>query len=153
MAVEASITTLLNGEKPRILEMKSSRTGSSTIGAPNIRMVQDSVTHHPLDHGKRPKEWEHTRRHKQVSDESVQPNNKSLQLSDSMKAALTSHGITNEAAESLMSSLKENSSPDFWQAKVEDGRILFADVFHGLIPSILCYCLESKEPFSQLSCW
>jgi hypothetical protein len=72
------------------------------------------VTHHPLDHGNHPKDWEHTRRHKEATGNNTQSDQKSLQLSDSMKAALTSNGITNEAAESLITSLKDQSSTDFW---------------------------------------
>ena len=72
------------------------------------------VTHHPLDHGKHPRDFQHTRKHKQAVEESGTNNKKKLQLTESMKAAMTSNGISDEAADAMLSSLSENGSMDFW---------------------------------------
>lgn len=71
------------------------------------------VTHHPLDHGKHPREWEHSKKRNNGSG-NLPSNQNALQITDKLKAALTSNGISNAAAESLMSSLNEDSGVDFW---------------------------------------
>ena len=72
------------------------------------------VTHHPLDHGKQPREWSHTRKKGSEPATSGNEGDKKLQLAESMKAALTSNGFSNEKADSLLSSLKNNNGVDFW---------------------------------------
>ena len=76
------------------------------------------VTHHPLDHGKRPKDWEHTKRRsgtKPPPSTQTQPTNETkLQLAESMKAALMTNGLTDDAAAALMQSIKDDSGTDFW---------------------------------------
>ena len=71
------------------------------------------MTHHPLDHGKRPKDWEHTRRHKDASEATANSDKKTLLLSDPMKAALMTNGVSSEQAESLISSLNNQTSTNF----------------------------------------
>ena len=56
------------------------------------------VTHHPLDHGKRPKDRKHICKNKSASEGSTSSNNINLWLSDSTKTALVSNGPNNEAA-------------------------------------------------------
>ena len=74
------------------------------------------VTHHPLDHGKHPKEWEHTRKIKKTSTGGSNPGASSskLELNDTMKAALTSSGLSESKANSIIESLQGNDGADFW---------------------------------------
>ena len=85
------------------------------------------VTHHPKDHGKKITAWEHTDRSRNVQSSKPAPANQSetggslsdkkLQLSDKMKAALTSQGISGTDAESLIKGLQDSNSDgavDFW---------------------------------------
>ena len=85
------------------------------------------VTHHPKDHGKKITEWEHTDRSRNVKSSQPASSNESnsgdasstskLQLSDKMKSALTSQGLSSNDAESLLKGLQENSASggvDFW---------------------------------------
>jgi hypothetical protein len=73
------------------------------------------VTHHPLDHGKPPREWQHTRKGGKNSSSAGTQNQTSestkLQLSNTMKAALTTNGMSDEKAEEFISSLQ---GTDFW---------------------------------------
>ena len=69
------------------------------------------VTHHPKDHGKKITAWEHTDRSYNVqssqptpanqSDTSGSSSDKKLQLSDKMKASLTSQGFSGTDADTL----------------------------------------------------
>ena len=74
------------------------------------------VTHHPLDHGKHPRDWEHTKRNGKSSSAGGSGNDSSskLQLNETMKAALTSSGLSAEKAESLLTSLQKENGLDFW---------------------------------------
>lgn len=73
------------------------------------------VTHHPLDHGKHPRDWEHTKRNgKSSSGGSGNDSSHKLQLNETMKAALTSNGLSAEKAESLLTSLQQENGLDFW---------------------------------------
>ena len=77
------------------------------------------VTHHPKDHDKPIAEWKHTDRSrnvkqgappKQQTESSGTPSNNKLQLSEQMKAALTSSGIN-------LKELQDGSAEgglDFW---------------------------------------
>jgi hypothetical protein len=71
------------------------------------------VTHHPQDHGKHPKEWTYTNRAKQPSEQGFNAPSSKLQVSDKMKAALTSTGVNDEAVQSLLESLQSGQG-DFW---------------------------------------
>jgi hypothetical protein len=73
------------------------------------------VTHHPLDHGKHPKDWEHTRKTQRAP--SGGPNtgaSSNLHLNDTMKAALTSSSLSEAKANAVIESLKGNDGVDFW---------------------------------------
>ena len=81
------------------------------------------VTHHPKDHGKKIGDWEHTDRSRNVKSQGSNSNgggastDGKLQLSDKMKAALTSQGISGTDVDSLISGLKGSNSDgamDFW---------------------------------------
>ena len=73
------------------------------------------VTHHPLDHRKHPRDWEHTKRNgKSSSGGSGNDSSSKLQLNEMMKAALTSNGLSAEKAESLLTALQQENGLEFW---------------------------------------
>ena len=85
------------------------------------------VTHHPKDHNKPIGKWEHTDRSRNVKSTSTGSSQESkpaagssdtkLQLSEKMKAALTSKGLSGSDADDLIKGLQQSTSSDgtdFW---------------------------------------
>ena len=81
------------------------------------------VTHHPLDHGKHPSQWQHTQRRNGGNSRpgtapggsnlrnNVNANNTNVQLSQRMQSALTSSGFTAEQAEECARCLGDENMP------------------------------------------
>ena len=79
------------------------------------------VTHHPLDHGKHPTQWQYTQRRNGTNsrpgtaaggnNNRSNSNNSNLQLSQRMQSTLTSSGFTAEQAEELARTLGDENMP------------------------------------------